>query len=827
MKTKILFLVFLLHCFFAGSQTLVIKATIEITGKTCDKDTTTRLIDFQRLEHNQYRSIRTFTSTRCENEFILPADTGQYKMSITSLNCDEQIVPFRVKEGVKELSPGKIILVKQKKAINLDGVTVVGNKKEYIKIEADKTTYLVKDNPALSTGSMSDAIRKLPGVIVSPTGNLNMNGKDVAIYIDGVPSNLSGQDLKNYIESLPANAIEKIELIENPGASFEANTNGGVINIITRTNSFKSFSGVANLHYGTSHNNKFSPSLMLNGHRNTINWQLQTGYNYHEQTDYNTANRTFTSYTPNVVFNQDGTSWELNKNFYFRPMVNFKLNNNSNLILNYNLNLANNGTTTRSIVNTQPASTGIDYTNLYNNQNKNNNNELVAKYKTRLDTLGKTLQVTGYYSRFSKNTLGKSTQDQDNSYTYSLNHIDLNLTNFYLKYDFELPFKGFQINTGGKFNRVNASDQGEYNLKSTSSTLFDNPVYTTPLNFSYNETNMALYAELKKTFGKLHATVGVRAEDLKFNSKVLPKDTTLRGEMANIYPTFNLMYQFTSILKMTGRYSRKVAMPPYSQLDPNNSGYFDQYTSQVGNQYLQPNFYDNYSLTLSAFDYVTLGGNYSYTKNVSLMTLNTEPNTLVSTQTYSNYGNIRNYNVYAGFPVPFGLITQGKAFLKQPMDIDKLSYIYFYAAYNRQLIKDYVYPAGGASPFWIFALSSQIVLPLDVKLNIQYLYVTKGTFQIYHVDHPIQYWTANLNRKFFNKKLEVTVEASEDIKQQISFNTPNLKTNFSNLNDKLTFWFKLSYHFGKFKSKEETEIGVEKKQIEGGGLEGAGLNIKP
>jgi len=260
-------------------------------------------------------------------------------------------------------------------------------------------------------------------------------------------------------------------------------------------------------------------------------------------------------------------------------------------------------------------------------------------------------------------------------------------------------------------------------------------------------------------------------------------------------------------------------MPPYSQLDPNNSGYFDQYTSQVGNQYLKPNFYDNYSLTLSAFDYVTLGGNYSYTKNVSLMTLNTEPNSLVTSQTFSNYGNIRNYNVYAAFPVPFGLITQGKEFFKQPMDIDKMSFLYFYIAYNNQLIKDYVYSEGSPSPFWIFVVNSQIVLPLKLKLNLQYFYLTKGTYQIYHVEEPIRYWMVDLTRKFMKNNLEITVEASKDIKQQLSFNTPNLKTNFSNLNDGLTFWFKVSYHFGKFKSKEETQIDIEKKQVEGNGFD--------
>jgi len=819
MNAKVLLFVFLVNCFLANSQTLLIKATIEIVGNSCAGDTTKKQIEFQKSVQNRYQTIKTFTSTVCQNEFILPSDTGNYKMVVNSYNCTEQEVPFLVKSGTTVIDLGKTSLFKHEKSISLSEVTVVGNKREFVKVDADKTTYLVKDNPALSSGSMSDAIRKLPGVIVSPGGNLNLNGKDVAIYIDGVPSNLSGQDLKNYIQSLPANAIEKIELIENPGAAFEANTNGGVINIITRSNSFKSFSGTLNLHYGTSNNHKYSPSLMMNGRRKTINWQLQTGYNSHEITDFNTVNRTFTSYSPNVLFYQDGTGKELNNNFYFRPMLNFRLNENSNLIINYNLNIAGNRTTTPSTVFTNNLTPEVNYTNYYTNQNNNDNHELVAKYKTRLDTLGKTLQITGYYSNYGKNSNANSLLKQNNSYLYSINALNLNLTNYYVKYDIELPFKAFQFNTGGKFNKVTAGNVGKYNLNNTQSTIFDTPVYTDQLDFKYNETNLALYAEFKKKIGKLNVTAGVRLEDLNFNSSVLQKDTAVKGGFPYIYPTFNIMYQFAPVLSLTGRYSRKVAMPPYSQLDPNNNGYFDKYSGSVGNQFLQPNFYDNYSTTLSAFNYVNLSANYSYTKNVSLMTLITEPQSLNSTQTFTNYGNIRNYNLSLAFPVPFELITKGKEFFKQPMDIDKMSFLYFYLAYNRQIIKDYQYPSGSSKPFWVFVVNSQIILPLDLRLNMQYFYLTKGTYQIYQVEHPIQYWLVDLTRKFNKDKLELTIEAMEDVKQEISFNTPNLNTDFTNKNDGLTFWFKLTYRFGEFKSKEETQIDIEKKQVEGNGFD--------
>ena len=93
---------------------------------------------------------------------------------------------------------------------SLKEVQVYGNKKQYVKIDSDKTTVNVKDNAMLNSGSSLEAVKKLPGVITSPTGSITLNSKNVAIYIDGAPSSLSGTDLQNYLSTLPANAIEKV-----------------------------------------------------------------------------------------------------------------------------------------------------------------------------------------------------------------------------------------------------------------------------------------------------------------------------------------------------------------------------------------------------------------------------------------------------------------------------------------------------------------------------------------------------------------------------------------------------------------------------------------
>src|SRR5688572_5549007 len=63
----------------------------------------------------------------------------------------------------------------------LNEVTVTAQKK-YIKVDSDKTTISVKENAMLNSGSSLEAVKKLPGVITSPTGGISLNGKAVTIY---------------------------------------------------------------------------------------------------------------------------------------------------------------------------------------------------------------------------------------------------------------------------------------------------------------------------------------------------------------------------------------------------------------------------------------------------------------------------------------------------------------------------------------------------------------------------------------------------------------------------------------------------------------------
>jgi len=316
-----------------------LELTNRIANLPCENDQNERTLI---LEKNapETEKIGTFHSNGCLFLLTQPIPAGQYTLTISAIGFEDEKINFEIPETVA----GKIILnpiTLREKTNTLSEVMVYGNKKQFLKMEADKTIVSVKENPMLSTGSTYDAVKKLPGVIASPTGGLTLNGKGVTIYIDGAPSTLSGTDLQNYLSSLPASAIEKVELIYNPGAAYDANSSGSVINIVTSSKRLKGVNASFNVNYNFNKYQKPSPQILMNGKQKNLSWQTMIGYNYIDSENKGVFEQTFTSFDPQQKIRQENFSVNTNRNFYFRTGTNYKLSEKSNLLINYNLNLGN------------------------------------------------------------------------------------------------------------------------------------------------------------------------------------------------------------------------------------------------------------------------------------------------------------------------------------------------------------------------------------------------------------------------------------------------------------------------------------------------------
>ncbi|MGV3697080.1 TonB-dependent receptor domain-containing protein [Flavobacterium sp.] len=701
--------------------------------------------------------------------------------------------------------------VKNPKVNELKELTITQQKK-FIKIESDKTTVAVKDNPMLGTGNAYDAVKKLPGVIASPTGGLSLNGKGVAIYIDGSPSTLSGSDLENYLASLPANAIEKVELIYNPGAAYDANASGSIINLVTSSKRLKGVNASFNINYNFNKYQKPSPQILLNGKEKNLSWQAMIGYNYIDREQRSGLGQTFTSFNPDKFIDQDKLTVTTNRNFYARFGTNYRLSDRSNLLVNYNTNFAND----RNVFDSKVTGSDIsDYYNMGINKTKANNHEISVQFKTKLDTIGRTLDVTAFTNTFNQDPDSKTNAEENGVSSYNNFKNDFGLLNYYLKYDFAIPFEKIKmsVNTGGKFNTIKVQNTGFYNLNS--------PV-TDVIDFDYKETNLAFYAEVRQKIKKLNLTAGLRYENFNVDRTGVVDNTRsdIDFKNNNLFPNFSALYEITGDVNVSASYSRKISQPSYYVLDP-NGGNFDQYNTSGGNLLLNPSFYDNFEFKVSAFQFVQLGTNYTVAKDQNMFIMDAEPGEVVSTTTFQQFDRFKTFTAYANFPIPLDYFFKGKAeFQKRMNNIDKMNYIFFNVAYIKNMTEGYNFSFKSA-PIWNYAAQAQIMLPWDVKSYMNYFILPAGgVWEIYKIEKPIQQFDISFSKEFLNKNLKIGIHAFDLFNQNeinALISSTNLQTKFYEKNDSRTFRISLTYNFGNLKiEKENTDIETEKVKAGGG-----------
>ena len=120
---------------------------------------------------------------------------------------------------------------------------VVSAKQDEVGSKMDKKTFTVEENISQSGGSVLQTMQNLPGVTVQD-GKVQLRGNDkVTVLMDGKQTALTGFGSQSGLDNIPSSAIEKIEIINNPSAKYDANGNAGIINIVMKKNKQGGFNG--------------------------------------------------------------------------------------------------------------------------------------------------------------------------------------------------------------------------------------------------------------------------------------------------------------------------------------------------------------------------------------------------------------------------------------------------------------------------------------------------------------------------------------------------------------------------------------------------------
>jgi ferric enterobactin receptor len=344
---KILFTAFLiLFSFVAKANSYPTEFKGQIRGTVIDS-VTGAPVDYATISIFKKGNKSPFNGTVTDpkgNFSITGVAPGEYRIAIDFLgyrrkNIDQVII----NSNSQDISLGRVLLSPARN--QLQTVNVVGAAPT-IENKIDKLVYNTANDLTSQGGVAIDVLRKVPMVTVDIDGNVQLMGSpSIRFLINGKPSTIFGASVTDALQTIPANQIKSIEVITIPGAKYDINGTGGIINIILKDNKLQGVNGTVNLSAGTRRDNG---SLNLNIRKGTFG--VNASFSGNEQVNTNTINTSDNSRRDtstrlfqrgNSAFNRGGYRTGLNFNWSITPKDELTASFGYNHFSNHNNGLTN------------------------------------------------------------------------------------------------------------------------------------------------------------------------------------------------------------------------------------------------------------------------------------------------------------------------------------------------------------------------------------------------------------------------------------------------------------------------------------------------------
>ena len=549
----------------------------------------------------------------------------------TSMILQVSFIGYKTVARAIHSGDANLLITLQEESEELAEVEVKA-KRQLIERQFDKIVLNVSNSPFAAGSNGKDLLKKAPGVQVDKDGNVTVNGKSVEVYIDGRPSYLSGDQLKAMLEGTDGSTIEKIEIISNPSAKYDAAGQGGIINIKTKRNMMQGLNGTLSASYGGMYygdvekwQNREMFSLNLN-YRSEKTYtfatltQLYVDQNIHvevgsEALDTLTQTRTkrydesedvcdFQYYMAKI-----GNDWFIDKKntfgFIFQaPFMIMRQDVPEGHGWGYTMVgddiVENSMSVLTNPIRSQQYTVNLNYTHVFNDSL---DRELTANvdYNRYAGQQGNSQQNRYYYNGFSDTVVTGMDIETDQV-------VDI----YSAKVDFQTRFwQTGVIEAGAKWAMSNT-----FNRMTTDSTLNGVARPTQHSDFDYSEQVAAVYISVAKQFGqKFNAKLGLRGEFTHSEGDWISADSTSMKNYFDVFPMAFFGYTPTDKWSMNVSYTRRIKRPNYYQLNPFRT-YMDAHNYQEGNLELTPEFNNQVDLNFSYSQYVSLAFNFAHTQDM-------------------------------------------------------------------------------------------------------------------------------------------------------------------------------------------------------------------
>ncbi len=712
----------------------------------------------------------------------LPA--GKYLLKVACMGYRTAYHPFHNSPAGTHLENIEV----QPVAITLNEVVV---KAPLIKREADRFIMDVANSPAALGKDGAELLQQAPGVWITDD-KIAINGSSGAkVLINERELRMSKEQLINYLRDLKSEDIQRIDVIPQAGAEYDANTSAGIIKINLKRQRNDGMSGNASLRtrhnslrteYHTSediryHNGKLTLNAGFSGNLKPKDKALIDEMNLSSATRYESSSR------------MDGDSHSIKGKL--GGIYEFTPRHSIGMELEYSQNKENLSSLNKSQLYTHENERLNEGTRLPNNQNKNFS--ATFNYIQLLDEKGSTFKVLGDYNmnrdnnRTEGRTILRLNQVENDSVFHEFTDTDYRVSALTLALE-KCFHPNLTLKAGGKYTLNNMKNQALYEYKHDAQWLLSEEYC---FDIRYKENIAAMYGILSAKAGRWGITGGLRAEYTYASGE----GGYIKQAYMSWFPNLNVSFMADSKgrFMLIGQYSRSIRRPSFWDLNPTRLQVSD-YTYQSGNPNLLPAYKNQVSATFVYAQKYTLTLSAEFTKDHIQQYVTTLPDAPdVSYINQMNFNDMKQY--VAALHMPFELTGwwnwQNNITLIR--NGDKL---------NNESPQEF-------HNLFIYNTNSTFTLPGKFYLDFSYSYTSKVQMSNFSVA-PNQRVTIRLKKKFCSDKLTASIGIKNLFNKQTDM---NVKTEYyerlykmNNGWQKPSFECRLSYSFQTGKSFKSRKI---------------------
>ena len=490
-------------------------------------------------------------------------------------------------------------------AVQIGGVTARGTAPP-MRIASDRTIYTLRDMPVVAGGVATDVLRTVPEIEVDVDGKITAMGSSPAVHLNGRPAPMQGEALTAFLQNLPADRIDRVEFIPNPSARYEAEGQGGILNIVLREDANLGLSGTVSANAGTK--GQQGGSVRLNYQEGRFTFFGGTSLSRSRSASDSYDLRTNLLATPVSLIEQQSNNTSSSMYGGLDVTAEWKLSPRATVWsgLRGNRSGGESDGLSRLLHMNESESPTQRYDRVTGSERSYLSGHGSLGFRNVVQAARNEQSMELRFTRNGSDNLNESERLERALVTGELLGLPaIGIHNDVEQVDDEISFNLDVSRPWGEMGRIDVGYRGSRRVQENdqvidnftgASTASDSTILR---GFEHQELFNSLYLTVDRKIGRMGIQLGARAERADTRFTLPREEESHENDYTSLFPSASLSYDLGGGRQVRASYSKRVQRPPAFYLNPINTS-TDPLNAFIGNPGLKPSYTHSFTFEASS-----------------------------------------------------------------------------------------------------------------------------------------------------------------------------------------------------------------------------------